>query len=157
MELTSRAFEPGGKLPKRYGFDGERISPPLAWADVPERTRELALLLEDLDAREPRPYVLWIAYKIGPHEGGLPEGIKYRIEPEVAGGIVHGTNSLGGTGYQAPGSPFGRRHRLLFHLYALESPMPNQPGLAAGAFHEAVERRKIDEATLAAFYVREER
>lgn len=95
MELRSPAFASGEKIPTRFSADGERISPPLAWSDVPGNTVELALLLEDVNAREPRPFVHWIVYKIPPDQHALPEGIKHKAELELPARVVQGMNSMG--------------------------------------------------------------
>jgi phosphatidylethanolamine-binding protein (PEBP) family uncharacterized protein len=50
IELTSPAFAPGGRLPIRFTADGEGVSPPLVWADVPAGTASIALIVEDPDA-----------------------------------------------------------------------------------------------------------
>ena len=157
MELRSPAFGANEKLPTRYGFDGERISPPLEWADVPEGTRELALVLEDLTAHHPQPFVYWVAYRIPPEPGGLPEGFRHRATPKEPARIQQGMNSLEGHGYQPPTSAYGRRHKLMFHLYALDQPLPDRPGLHAWELMDEVEGHVLSEATLPAVYVREQR
>lgn len=157
MELRSPVFGAGEKFPRRYSADGERMSPPLEWSDVPPGTRELAVKLEDVDAREPRPFILWLLYKIPGDQRGLPEGIKHRSTLEEPVHAVQGQNSLEGVGYQPPGAPFGRRHRLYFHLYALDAPLPDRVGLTEAEFRQATDGHVLAEATLPTFYVREER
>ena len=51
IALTSPAFEDGGSIPAQYTADGAKISPPLAWNDLPPGTRAVALLVEDPDGR----------------------------------------------------------------------------------------------------------
>lgn len=156
MELRSPAFGPNEELPKRYTLDGERISPPLEWSEVPETAKELVLKLEDLDAREPRPFILWIAYKI-PARRGLPEGIKHQSVVELEERIMQAMNSMEGTGYQPPAAPYGRRHRLMFHLYAVDKALPDRPGLHWSTIQKELQGHVLAEATLSTFYVREER
>ena len=50
FELKSPAFTDGGALPKKYTIDGEKVSPPLEWANAPEGTRSLVLVMTDSDA-----------------------------------------------------------------------------------------------------------
>jgi hypothetical protein len=45
LEVTSAAFPADGAIPSKYTCDGEGISPPLAWAGVPDNARSLAILL----------------------------------------------------------------------------------------------------------------
>jgi Raf kinase inhibitor-like YbhB/YbcL family protein len=50
MRLISSAFADGGVIPRRFTCDGEDVSPPLAWTDVPCAARSLVLLCDDPDA-----------------------------------------------------------------------------------------------------------
>ena len=43
MRLSSTAFAEGGTLPPRFTCDGDGVSPPLAWEDVPDGTQGFAL------------------------------------------------------------------------------------------------------------------
>ena len=49
--LESSAFQHAGAIPTRHSCDGEDLSPPLRWRNVPERTRSLALVVDDPDPR----------------------------------------------------------------------------------------------------------
>lgn len=77
--LTSN-FEYGGELPAKYTSDGEDVSPPLNWADLPEDTKSLVVLLEDHDYPDPDrpasyPWVHWVAFDVSPDLSGLPESM----------------------------------------------------------------------------------
>ena len=50
MRLTSSAFADGGVIPRRFTCDGEDVSAPLAWSDVPPGMPGFALLCDDPDA-----------------------------------------------------------------------------------------------------------
>ncbi len=50
ITITSSAFENHGRIPPRHTCDGEDLSPPLAWSDVPEGAKSLALISDDPDA-----------------------------------------------------------------------------------------------------------
>lgn len=39
LALQSHAFKDGGSIPARYTADGEKLSPPLLWTDVPAERR----------------------------------------------------------------------------------------------------------------------
>jgi phosphatidylethanolamine-binding protein (PEBP) family uncharacterized protein len=73
--VQSPAFAPGGKIPKQHTADGDGMSPPLIWLNVPREAISLALLVEDPDASTPQPFVHWVAYNIPAGSEGLPEGI----------------------------------------------------------------------------------
>jgi len=50
LQLTSPAYAEGAVIPAQYTCDGENISPPLKWSNVPQGTKSLALIVEDPDA-----------------------------------------------------------------------------------------------------------
>src|SRR5690606_22291703 len=66
--LRSPAFAHDSPIPKRYTADGEALSPPLSWTEVPEGTRSFALVVDDPDAPDPanpkRTYVHWVVYNL---------------------------------------------------------------------------------------------
>jgi Raf kinase inhibitor-like YbhB/YbcL family protein len=106
-------------LPVRFTADGEGVSPPLLWRNLPEGTASLALIVEDPDAPTPRPLVHAIVVDIDPALGGLPEGA---IRPDGAGadGKDVGRNSQFGEGWLPPDPPTGHgNHDYVFQLLAL--------------------------------------
>jgi Raf kinase inhibitor-like YbhB/YbcL family protein len=117
IDVTSPAFGDQRPIPVRYTADGERISPPLAWADVPEGTRSIALLVEDADSPTPSPLVHAIAWHVDPALRELAEG-------ELAPGDHHpslGVNSLLREGWLPPDPPPGHGpHRFGFQVFALD-------------------------------------
>ena len=50
ISITSTAFEAGKPIPKKYTGEGQDLSPPLAWSNIPKGTKELALICDDPDA-----------------------------------------------------------------------------------------------------------
>src|SRR3990172_9367518 len=54
LTLTSSAFENGGAIPSQYTCEGDDVSPPLAWDDVPDGTKSFALIIDDPDAPDPK-------------------------------------------------------------------------------------------------------
>jgi hypothetical protein len=43
MRIGSPAFSDGAMIPRRFPCDGQNLSPPLAWTDVPEGARSLVI------------------------------------------------------------------------------------------------------------------
>jgi hypothetical protein len=121
MELTSAAFVHEGEIPRRYTCDGEDLSPPLSWADLPAGTKSLALIVDDPDAPDPKApkmvYVHWVLYNIPPDAAGLAEAVR---PSELPHGSREGVNDWGRTGYGGPCPPIGR-HRYFHRLYALDT------------------------------------
>jgi phosphatidylethanolamine-binding protein (PEBP) family uncharacterized protein len=78
MQLMSNAFKNGQQIPIQYTKDGDNVSPPLRWSDLPNGTEELVLLLENITPQTQEPFVHWLVYGIGPEVEGLPEGFKHK-------------------------------------------------------------------------------
>jgi Raf kinase inhibitor-like YbhB/YbcL family protein len=129
MELTSSAFADGQPIPRRHSCEGEDLSPPLAWTDVPEGTSSLALIVDDPDAPS-GTFTHWLGWGLDPASGGLGEG-------EAA--PVEGRNDFGQTGYRGPCPPPGHGpHRYFFRLYALEQELELEPGAGRGELDRAL-------------------
>ncbi|MEE9132763.1 MAG: YbhB/YbcL family Raf kinase inhibitor-like protein [Gemmatimonadota bacterium] len=126
VEITSSAFEDGGFIPARHTCEGEDLSPPLKWANVPGDSKSLAIICDDPDAPA-GTWVHWVTYDMSPTLSELPEGIPpSEITPD---GAKQGVNDFRRTGYGGPCPPPGGPHRYFFKLYALDI----EPGLPAGA------------------------
>jgi Raf kinase inhibitor-like YbhB/YbcL family protein len=115
MNIMSPAFVHGDPIPMKYSCDGQDISPALAWSNVPNGTRSLALIMEDPDAPMGL-WVHWVLFNIPPDTTGLPEGT---TEKDLPPGTAQGTNSWKKTGYGGPCPP-DREHRYYFRLFALD-------------------------------------
>ena len=81
MRLTSEALR-DGQIPVRYSKDGENVSPPLAWSDLPAGVEELALLLENITPRTKTPFVQWLVYKIPADRRGCRKATSTRATKE---------------------------------------------------------------------------
>ena len=153
MELWSEVIRDGGRIPRTYTADGDNISPPLHFSDLPKKARELALILDDIQADEPR-HIHWILYGIDPQRADLPEGILHEREPDAVPGVVQGTNSLGNVGYNGPQPPAAGPHRYRFRLIALDQATNLPPGATTEDLERAMEGHVIREAELRATYER---
>jgi Raf kinase inhibitor-like YbhB/YbcL family protein len=145
MELTSSAFAEGQSIPRRHSCEGEDLSPPLSWTEVPEGTPSLVLIVDDPDAPG-RTFTHWLAWGLDPAAGGLSEG-------EAA--PVEGRNDFGETGYRGPCPPPGHGpHRYFFRLHALADELGLEAGADKGELEEAVAGRSIAVAELMGTYER---
>lgn len=129
MELSSTAFVHNGAIPRRHTADGEDLSPPLQWSNLPSGTRELALIVDDPDAPTSEPWVHWVIFKIAPEVLSLGEGralSKILTDPN---GALQGRNSWNTVGYRGPAPPRGHGvHHYHFALYALSKPLELEAG-----------------------------
>ncbi|MGK9169575.1 YbhB/YbcL family Raf kinase inhibitor-like protein [Inquilinus limosus] len=155
MRLWSEAFEDGQEIPVEFTRDGHNVSPPLRWSDLPDGTRELAILFEGVTPATREPWLHWLAYKIPAELDGLPAGFKHQHEPEEPLHLFHGRNSLDGDGYQGPQGTLGRTFRYRFRLLALDRPVEAPPGLDRKRFEKAIAGHVLDEAELHATYTRQ--
>ena len=133
IELSSPAFSNGGRLPIRFTADGEGVSPPLIWSNVPAGTVSLALIVEDPDAPAGKPLVHAIVWDMPADERRISEGA---IVADGAGGPDGdvGRNSFLREGWLPPDPPTGHgEHDYVFELFALsERPdLGASPGRAA--------------------------
>lgn len=149
MQLTSPAFVSGSPIPRRYTADGDDVSPPLRWRDVPAAARSLALLVDDPDAPDPasprRPWVHWVVVDLPPRAGRLAAGAAL---PDGHAGL----NDWGREGWGGPAPPRGR-HRYRFTLFALDRRL----GLARPTradLERALVGHVLAEATLMGTYAR---
>ncbi len=153
--LSSEAFGPGSTIPRRHTGDGEDLSPPLGWTDLPPETRELALIVDDPDAPSQQPWVHWVISKIRPTEPGIPEGVHLKPTPSFPAGAVQGKNSWGTIGYRGPSPPRGHGvHRYVFRLYALDEPLNVAAGLDKPALLKAMQGHVLAIAELIGTYER---
>ncbi|MFQ5600050.1 MAG: YbhB/YbcL family Raf kinase inhibitor-like protein [Candidatus Krumholzibacteriia bacterium] len=153
--LQSTAFESGQRIPVRYSGDGEDLSPALAWTEVPEGTRELALIVDDPDAPTPEPWVHWVLYKIPAATIALAAGVPTTRTVTNPSGALQGKNSWGKVGYGGPAPPKGHGvHHYHFKLYALDAVLPLEAGLDKRGLLEALEGHVLAEAELVGTYQR---
>jgi Raf kinase inhibitor-like YbhB/YbcL family protein len=155
MKIQSSAFEHNQSIPARYAADGENISPPLSWADLPPVTKELALIVDDPDAPRPEPFVHWVIYRIPAEAPGLPEAIAHDTSVKSPQGAVQGKNSWDKVGWGGPAPPPGHGvHHYQFTLYALDRPLQVYGGLDKKALIAAMSGHIIATAELIGTYER---
>lgn len=141
-----------GEIPEKYTCDGQDISPPLLWDDIPEGTKSLVLIVDDPDAPDPKApkmtWVHWLIYNIPPTTKGLEEGVS-----NFPKGALHGKNDWRRTGYGGPCPPIGR-HRYFFKLYALDTVLPDLKIPDKKALESAMKGHIIEMAELIGTYQR---
>lgn len=108
LKLISIVFSQNGHIPPVYTCEGKNINPPLKVENIPDRTKTLALIVEDPDAPG-GVFDHWVMWNISPNEA-IAEG----SNPGTSG-----TNSFGKTGYGGPCPPSGE-HRYFFRVFALD-------------------------------------
>ncbi len=135
MQLTTKAFENRGAIPRRYSGEGEDLSPELAWHGAPAGTESFAVICHDPDAPLVTPgtygFVHWVLYNLPASCSGLDEG--------TAEGTAGG-NDFGKAGYGGPMPPEGHGvHHYFFWVVALADALDLPPGLTLWQFLERAE------------------
>jgi len=150
MTISSSAFDDGGPIPMRYTCEEDDVSPPLIFADVPEETKSLVLIVDDPDAPDPAApemtWVHWLLYNLPPMTAGLDEAVT--ILPTGTG---VGLNDWHRADYGGPCPPIGR-HRYFFKLYALDTVLADLQQPSKPALLRAMQGHMITEAQLIGTY-----
>lgn len=110
LTVKSPAFEPNKQIPKKYSCNGDDVNPPLTIEGIPQKTKSLALTLEDPDAPS-GTFDHWVVWNIPPSTNKI-------AEHTVPG--REGLNSMRQYGYTGPCPPSGT-HRYFFKVYALDT------------------------------------
>jgi Raf kinase inhibitor-like YbhB/YbcL family protein len=108
LVISSPAFAAGGYIPAKYSCDAQNINPPLSVSGVPQGTRTLAIIMEDVD-RPIRPWVHWVAWNIPPVE---------QLEEDHRT-CLQGMNDFIHCGYFGP-CPSSGLHHYHLKVYALD-------------------------------------
>ncbi|XP_010264580.1 PREDICTED: uncharacterized protein LOC104602549 [Nelumbo nucifera] len=162
FRLVSSAIDHEGRLPRKYTGEGQgalkNISPPMEWYNVPEDTKSLALVVQDMDGpAEPSgpsvPTTHWVVVNIPPTLKGLPEGFSGK-EEDTGGefaGIKEGNNDWKVRGWRLPKLP-SHGHKFEFKLYALDELLHLGNKVTKDKVEEAIEGHVIGEAVLIAVF-----
>lgn len=155
--VQSPTMQTGQMMPQDYAPDGRNLSPPLTWDNLPEGTRQIAVICQDHGAGNPPPWVHWIIYNIPGTARGLPEGIPFDagvpMPPQVTG-AVQGNNGWGLSMYRGPAPPAGNLHHYHFVVYALDEELNLPPDLDREELLEAIEGHVIGQGDLVPLYER---
>jgi Raf kinase inhibitor-like YbhB/YbcL family protein len=152
LQLSSSAFGDGESIPKRFTCQGEDLSPPLAWTNVPDGTNSLALIMDDPDAPA-GTWVHWVIYDLPASSAGLPEGVS--ADPVTPEGVRQGINDFRRVGYGGPCPPAGAPHRYFFKLYSLDVELGPIDDATKDDLQAAMQGHVLAEGQLMGVYERE--
>ena len=143
MKITSQAFKEGGSIPDQYTMYGQNRIPPLHLDEVPERTRSLALIVDDPDAPS-GTFNHWLLFNMDPRI----RDIKENSVPVMA---TQGRNDYGEVEYGGPQPPSGE-HRYFFRAYALDTTLPLTRGVKRQDLEREMKDHVLESATLMGKY-----
>lgn len=119
LTLRSPVFGQNEQIPKRFTSDGEDVSPPLEWTEVPQGTRSFVLIVDDPDAPDPSnpktTFVHWLVYNLPANLTDLAAA----ASDDLPRGAKQGVNDWKQVGWGGPNPPIGE-HRYFFKIYALD-------------------------------------
>ena len=124
ITVTSTAFSDGGIIPMASAGKGvgDNTSPQLRWTGSPPETRQLVLIIDDVDVPLPRPLLHTVAV-IAPRVQGIDTGA---LQPGTPG-IHFIPGDLGHRGYAGPRPiPGHGPHHYRFHVLALDEPIADR-------------------------------
>jgi len=151
ITVTSSAFKEDGIIPAKYTCDGDNISPPLNWQQVPQGVKSFALISDDPDA----PigiWIHWVMWNIPAEANGLPEAVP--TSPQLPDGSKQGVTSSRSHGYHGPCPPSGT-HRYYFKVYALDTMLDLPDSSTKQNLLEAMKGHILAEGSLMGKYKRQ--
>ncbi len=102
MELSSASIKDTGHFDRDFTCEGADLSPQLSWSGVPDDTKSLAIVAQDLDG-DTGVIALWLVWGIP------PEAVEIDAEASGSGtlpaGSTQGTNGSGTVGWNGPCPP----------------------------------------------------
>jgi len=124
MKIISKDLRDGEKLPERHvfngmGYQGDNISPHLAWDEVPAGTKSFVVTCYDPDAPTGSGWWHWIVANLPADTRVLPQGSGSDLVALPEGAIQTRTD-FGKAGYGGAAPPKGETHRYIFTVHALD-------------------------------------
>lgn len=124
MRIFSNDLTDGATLPERHvyngmGFQGENLSPHLAWNEVPDGTKSFVVTCYDPDVLTGSGWWHWGVANIPASVTTLPQGAGSGRALLPAGAVQTRTD-YGYAGYGGAAAPGDESHRYVFSVYALD-------------------------------------
>lgn len=124
MRVYSQDLHDGDKMPEKHvfngmGYQGDNLSPHLAWEDAPEGTKSFVITCFDPDAPTGSGWWHWGVANIPAETTSLPQGAGSGKAALPAGAIQTRTD-FGQAGYGGAAPPAGETHRYIFSVHALD-------------------------------------
>ncbi len=143
LSLSTTAWSDGATIPAKYTQAGAQVSPPLAWANVPDGVQSFVLIARDTDAaigNGTDDILHWMLWNIPGSARSLAEAIPQGNQ------LPDGTRQISASGpyYRGPGAPAaGPAHHYVFEIYALDATLDvpavgQSPALTRAAVEQAM-------------------
>jgi Raf kinase inhibitor-like YbhB/YbcL family protein len=142
LQLTSPAFRDKEPIPDMYTCHGSNINPELDIANIPAKTKSLALVVDDPDAPE-GIWVHWLLYDITPKTQKIGQNSTVGSEGLTDFGIFH---------YRGPCPDNKRVHRYSFRIYALSERVELNEGFIKSDLERKMKGKILGQAELIGTY-----
>lgn len=119
LNVTSRAFEDGGRIPKKYTGMGDDVSPPIKLEQIDKKAKTIAIIMDDLD-HPLGTYNHWVIWNIPASFSDIPEGISKEKVVRSLGEAVQGKSEYGSKHYYRGPKPPSGTHKYIFKVYVLD-------------------------------------
>jgi Raf kinase inhibitor-like YbhB/YbcL family protein len=162
MKIISPAFE-NGKIAGKYGKESSdqqqgipQLSFPVAWEDLPEGTKSIALVFVDYDnvIGEGFIWLHWLAANISADKTGIEEDASRHadfIQGKNTWAFQLGTENPVCNRYGGP-SPEDRPHEYNLEVYALSDMLNLKDGYYYNEFLREIRGKVLDKQTISGFY-----
>ena len=146
MKIESSAFQNGSEIPRKYGYKKDNINPPISIKEIPNKTKSLALIMDDPDAMGAvgKIWVHWIVWNIDPSNSEIKEN-------SIPSGSVQGKTDFGENSYGGPAPP-DKEHTYIFKLYALDEKLSINEGSTKSQVEDTMKGHVLAEAKLEGKY-----
>lgn len=157
--VTSADFRDGGMLARKHAADdpmrmcgGENVSPALAWANAPAKTRSFVIFMQDPDGLLGQGVSHWVGYGIPASVNSLAEGELTKGSANFTGGKGTRDNAL----YIGPCPPVGDApHHYVFTVVATDlEPQALKPGLTREEVYAAIRGHALGGTSIIGKYAR---
>jgi len=157
MKVFSQAMKTGDQLPYRFvfnglGYDGDNVSPPISWSDLPEQTQSVVITCFDPMATSGSGWWHWIVANIPASVSGLAENAG-ASNASLPAGATHTRNDYGTANYGGAAAAPGLPHGYIFTVYALDVAQIDVNEDSSGAMAGfLLNKHKIAEASLTVYF-----
>lgn len=149
MEIKSSAFQNNGQIPADFTCSGKNVNPELFISGLPQKTKSLALIVDDPDASRGVTFNHWFMWNIPPEAKTIAEN-------SVPPGAVQGKNDAGVYGYTGPCPSAGKPHHYRFKLFALKEALDVQKDISIGDLEKTINGALIEKVELVGIYERKQ-
>ncbi|MEB6335834.1 kinase inhibitor [Serratia rhizosphaerae] len=137
FRLYSNDLQDGATMPEAQvfngmGYQGENLSPHLAWSGAPAGSKSFVVTLFDPDAPTGSGWWHWVVANIPADVNELPTGAGSG-QPGLPAGAIQTRTDFGQAGYGGAAPPQGERHRYQFTVHALDVESIEVDANASGA------------------------